>query len=105
MHITKHSLINFTSQIIVLVFSLITSIILARTLGPQGKGVYFLVFMIATSSFALVQSSIPIAGVYYIGMKKYRLQDFIINFIFLAIFLGIIGMALLPKVSFRKIWT
>jgi len=94
MYITKHSLINFTSQIIVLVFSLITSIILARTLGPQGKGVYFLVFMITTTSFNLVHSSIPVAGVYYIGIKKYRLEDLIINFIFLAIFLGIIGIAL-----------
>jgi len=94
MHITKHSLINFTSQIIVLVFSLITSIILARALGPQGKGVYFLVFMIATTSFNFVHSSIPVAGVYHIGIKKYRLEDFVINFIFLAIFLGIIGIAL-----------
>jgi len=94
MYITKHSLINFSSQIVVVVFSMISGVILARTFGPQGKGIYFLVFMIATSSFALVQSSIPIAGVYYIGIKKYRVQDFIANFIFLAIFLGIIGMAL-----------
>ncbi|NIM90462.1 MAG: oligosaccharide flippase family protein [Candidatus Aminicenantes bacterium] len=94
MYITKHSVINFTSQIIVLVFSLITSIVLARALGPQGKGVYFLVFMIATTSFNLVHSSIPVAGVYHLGIKKYRLEDFVINFIFLAIFLGIVGIAL-----------
>ena len=84
---------NFTSQVVVVVFSLITGVILARTFGPQGKGIYFLVFMIATTSFALVQSSIPVASVYYIGIKKYRIQDFIINLIFLAIFLGAIGMA------------
>ena len=94
MHITKHSLINFSSQVVVVIFSLISSVIIARTFGPQGKGMYFLVFMIATTSFALVQSSIPVAGVYYLGIKKYRIQDFIINFIFLAVFLGIIGMAL-----------
>jgi len=94
MDITKHSLINFSSQIVVVVFSLMSSVILARTFGPQGKGIYFLVFMIATTSFNLVHSSVPVAGVYYIGKKKYRLEDLIINFIFLAIFLGVIGMAL-----------
>ena len=94
MHLTKHSLINFTSQTVVLVFSLITSIILARVLGPEGKGVYFLVFMIAATSFNLAHSSITVAGVYYIGTKKYRLEDLVINFIFLAIFLGIIGIAI-----------
>ena len=94
MNITKHSFINFASQVIVVVFSIISSIILARTFGPEGKGIYFLVFMIATTSFSLVHSSVPIAGVYYIGIKKYRPQDLIINFIFLAIVLGIMGIAL-----------
>lgn len=94
MDITKHSVINFTSQAIAIIFSLITSIILARALGPEGKGVYFLAFMIATTTFALVQSSVPIAGVYYIGIKKYRLEDLIVNFIFLALFLGVVGIAL-----------
>lgn len=94
MNLAKHSLINFASQVIAFIFSLITSIILARTLGPQGKGIYFLVFMIATTGVSLVSSSIPVAGVYYIGIKKYRLEEIVSNFIILAILLGSIGIGL-----------
>jgi O-antigen/teichoic acid export membrane protein len=94
MAIAKDSLINFVSQIVIVIFSFIASIILARSLGPEGKGIYFLAFMIATTSIDLVRSSMATAGVYYLGIKKYRLQDFILSFIFLTILLAVIGIGL-----------
>lgn len=94
MNITKHSIINFCSSIIILIFNLVIGIIIAKTLGPKGKGIYFLVFMIAATSFSVVSSSLSTAAVYYIGTKKYNLSDIIANYIILSLFLGAIGIGL-----------
>ncbi|MCK5305927.1 MAG: flippase [Candidatus Omnitrophica bacterium] len=94
MNITKHSVINFCSSIIIFIFNLAIGIMIAKTLGPEGRGVYFLVFMIAATSFSVVNSSLSSAAVYYIGTKKYSLSDIITNCTVLSLFLGVIGIGL-----------
>ena len=78
MNIKRHTLINFLSLLFILACNLTVSVIIATTLGPQGKGMYFLVFMVATTVFTIVHSSLPVAAVYYIGIKKSRNFSFML---------------------------
>jgi O-antigen/teichoic acid export membrane protein len=80
--ISKNSTITFSSQILIFVLGLITSIILARLLGPTGKGIYALIILIPTVMLKLGSFGIEAANVYFTGSKKYKIKDITSNSLF-----------------------
>jgi len=69
------TLITFSAQIIAVIFGIITPIIIARVLGPEGKGVYTLVILIPSMLVLLGNLGIGIANTYFGGSKKYNWDE------------------------------
>ncbi|MBA7540371.1 lipid II flippase MurJ [subsurface metagenome] len=87
--ISKNSAITFSSQILIFALGLITSIILARTLGPSGKGIYTLIILIPAVMLRLGSLGIEAANVYFIGSKQYEPKEVISNSLLSGILLGL----------------
>jgi len=87
--ISKNSAITFSSQIVIFGLGLITSIILARALGPTGKGIYALIILIPTVMLKLGSLGIEAANVYFTGSKRYQIKDVVSNSLLSSILLGL----------------
>jgi len=88
--ISKNSAITFSSQVIIFAIGFTTSIILARVLGPTGKGIYALIALIPAVMLKLGSLGIEAANVYFTGSKKYEIKDIISNSLLSSILLGLI---------------
>jgi len=62
---------TFVAQILVFLFGLFVSVIIARQLGPEGKGLYSLVVFLPSFLVYFTSLSIGQSAIYYIGKKKY----------------------------------
>lgn len=93
---TEDSLITFGTRVFQLILGLGTSIIIARILGPEGRGVYSLAILLPAFLVLFTQFGISFASVFYIGRKKYALKEiFGTNIIFsvlISIFAILIGL-------------
>ncbi len=72
---TKNTLITLLTRILQLIFAIGTSVIIARVLGPEGKGVYALALLLPSILVALTDLGVGPASVYYIGKKKYSSKE------------------------------
>ena len=86
--ISKNSVITFSSQILIFILGFFTSIILARALGPKGKGIYTLIILIPTVMLKLGSLGIEDANVYFTGSKKYKIEDIVSNSLLSSLLLG-----------------
>ena len=64
-------------------------IIIARVLGPEGKGAYSLIILVPSMLSVIGNLGIGIANAYFSGKKKYELSDIASNSVILALMLGI----------------
>lgn len=92
--ISKNSAITFLSQILTFILGFATSIILARALGPKGKGMYTLIILIPIVMSKLGSLGIEAANVYFTGSKKYKIEDIVSNSLLSSILLGSILLLL-----------
>jgi len=88
--ISKNTAITFLSQILSLGLGIILLIILARVLGPEGKGIYTLIILIPTLAIKLAGLGIEEANVYFTGSKKIPIKNIISNSFILAFSIGLI---------------
>ncbi len=109
---TKNTIITFLSRTLALFMSLLVSIILARSLGPEGWGIYSLAILLPGILLIFFDFGITPATVFYIGKKKYPLSQIFGNNIFLsiffsslAIFAGVLIVFLLRKHFFSGVPT
>lgn len=70
-------------------FSLVTNIILARALGPEGRGVYAVAVLIPAVLSLLLQLGVGPANVYYLSKGLIDRADLIAHSIALALLLGV----------------
>jgi len=98
--ISKNSAITFSSQILIFALGLITSIILARTLGPTGKGIYALIILIPAVMLNLGSLGIEAANVYFIGSKQYEPKDVVSNSLLSSILLSLFLILLFLGISY-----
>jgi len=89
MNFTQNVGITFFTRLFTLVISLVSSVIIARLLGPTGKGILFLVILVPSFIALIASLGIEISNVYYIGQNKYSLQDIIGNSVFTTVSIGI----------------
>jgi len=102
--ISKNSAITFSSQILIFTLGLTTSIILARVLGPTGKGIYTLIILVPTVMLKLGSLGIEAANVYFTGSKQYKTKDIISNSLLSSILLGLILILLFWGIFHLKIF-
>jgi len=93
---TKNTIITFVTRSLQLILTICISIIIARVLGPEGKGIYSLVLLLPTFLITFTSLGIGPASVYFIGKKKYTPQEVlganIIYSILISIFAISIGL-------------
>lgn len=93
----KHStafdiLTTFVTKILFLGGSFIISVILARLLGPEGKGQVTALFVIPNLTITLANLGIRQASAYYIGQKKYTIQEILSSSLLLWIISSVVSM-------------
>lgn len=100
---SKNTIWSFLTEIAVFGLGFIYLIILARVLGPEGKGIYSLIILIPGLMISFGNFGIGAANVYFVGSKKHSIQNVISNSLVLAFSLGLILILvfwILTKFSF-----
>ena len=96
---TKDTFFTFITNNFYFVLALASSVIIARALGPEGRGIYALVLLLPGFLITFTNLGIGQASVYFIGKKKYIPKIVFGNNIFLAfiitIFTIIIGLIII----------
>ncbi len=87
----RNNLVTFFTETFLFISSFITTIILTRVLGPTGKGIYSLTLLIPGILFTFGNLNIGLANSYFVGSKKYTIQDVVSNSLFLAIVFSFIS--------------
>jgi len=91
----KDSVVVFGSRVAILLINLIRSVVVARALGPVGRGMVSLAFMVPTLAVLLAKLDISTANVYFIGRRRFRLEQVIANSILFALLNGTFFVVLL----------
>ena len=73
----KDGVAVFGTQLFILIVGFVTGIILARLLGPEGKGILSSLLVYPTIMISLLSLGVRQSAVYYIGSKKYSDSDII----------------------------
>lgn len=91
--------ITFITRILQLIIGIGTSVIIARALGPYGKGIYSLAILLPGILITFLNFGINTASIYYIGKKKYPLKEIlgvdIISSILISVFSILIGLIII----------
>lgn len=96
---SKNSLWTFLSDMVIFISGLVYLIVLARVLGPEGKGIHSLILLIPGLIMIFGSFGVESANVYFVGTKKYPLRDVVSNSIILSVLLGVLLMILFWGVS------
>ena len=84
--------VTFTSGVLTLLLGLGTSVILARVLGPEGRGIYALAMLLPSLIVTFGNLGIGPATVYYVARGEFRREEILGNNILLSAGIGGIGV-------------
>jgi len=100
MSFTYYVASTFCAKIVVVIFSFFSGIITARFLGPYDRGILAVITSIPATIYMLSSLGINQANIYFIGKKKYLIQDIISNTFFISIIVSTISI--LALIVFRN---
>lgn len=110
MNYTKNVTITFVSRIIQLLIALGITVIIARSLGPEKKGIHSLAILLSTLLITFTELGIGPASVFFIGKKKYDIKHifgtniiFSVLISFVAIIIGLIIIYFFKESTFPGI--
>lgn len=89
MKFIKDTLITFSSRVFVAALSLVIAIVIARILGPEGKGAYSLIILLPTILVLVGNLGIGLSNTYFGRRAKYAWTDLTSNSVLAAFILGI----------------
>ncbi|MEK6647172.1 MAG: oligosaccharide flippase family protein [Candidatus Firestonebacteria bacterium] len=90
MKFTEKSLVTLISRVFAAIINLIAGVLLARALGPSGRGEYALLLLAPSILSSIANFGINTANVYFIAKKKHNLRDTVINSIAFSVIFGLI---------------
>jgi O-antigen/teichoic acid export membrane protein len=93
--IVRTGTITLASRVLVFGLSLVAGVILARTLGPQGRGLYALALVAPSALTLLANLGVSQALTYYLARRTFPVDSLIGHAIALALILGGITTVLL----------
>jgi len=88
----KDTTITFITRVLTLILGLAGSAIIARSLGPEGKGVYALAVLLPSLIVTFTNLGIGQAGIYYIGRGEYSPREIFGNNVMLSVVLGVLSI-------------
>lgn len=89
-----HVITTFGTRLIVLFGSFIVSILLARILGPEGKGIVTALFVVPNIVISIADLGVRQASAYYIGRKIYSVQEVLSSSLFLWLITSIFSVGI-----------
>jgi len=89
---TRETIITFSTRIFALLAAIGTSVVLARTLGPQGQGYYSLAVLFPSVVVTFFNFGIGPATVYYVARKEFEWGEILGNNLVLSMLIGGIGV-------------
>ena len=89
----KNTAITILSRILTFITGIALSIVIARALGPQGKGIYSLAILFPSLIVTFTNLGIGSATIYYIGQRKYSLKEVLGSNLILGFFISAICIA------------
>lgn len=96
----KNSLMNFGSNIFTIILGLVTTIIIARSLGAEGQGVFTLITLLPTMLVTFMNFGIGPATVFYTGREKYSINVIVSTNIILGLVISILALVVGVSASF-----
>lgn len=90
---TKDTLFTLFIRILNLVLALGSSIIVARILGPEGKGIYAMAVLLPALLITFTNPGIGPAAVYFIGRKKYTPKEVFGNHIIFSFLISLFSIS------------
>lgn len=89
---TKNTTITVTASVLSLALGFAASVILARILGPEGKGIYTLAVLLPALIVTFANLGIGPATVYHVAQGHYPRREILGNNVLLALGIGFIGV-------------
>ncbi len=89
---TKDTAITFITRVITLILGIVTSITIARLLGPENKGIYTMAALLPQLIVTIADLGIGPATVYYVAQRQYPWDEILGNNILLAAGIGCFGV-------------
>ena len=87
----KQTGVTLTARVLGLTLALVASMVIARTLGPEGTGVYTLATLLPLLIVTFANLGIGPATVYYVAQEKYPLPEVLGNNVILSIIVGAVA--------------
>lgn len=102
-HFAKDTALTLMARVIGLGLALLSSVIIARALGPDGIGVYTLVTLFPLLILTFANLGLGPATVYYVAQDKYSLREVFGNSIVMSSIIGVVAslLGLVLVVLFR----
>lgn len=94
MSFTEKSASIFKRDIFIRLWTIFTSIIIARNLGSATMGLWYILLMIPSYAEPLGRLKLDVASVYFIGKRKYRVGEIYFNLIAISLFSSAIVISL-----------
>lgn len=92
---TMDIMMTFLTKIVYLGGSFIISVVLARLLGTEGKGIVTALFVMPNILISLADMGVRQSAAYYIGQKKYTVQEVFSSSLLLWVITSTISVGLL----------
>ncbi|GAW94016.1 flippase [Calderihabitans maritimus] len=87
----KGVVITFASRLLNLGFGVISSVLIARALGPEDKGIYTLTVLLPSLLVTFMNLGVGPATTFYTARKSYSLKEILGNNVILALALSMAG--------------
>jgi O-antigen/teichoic acid export membrane protein len=87
----RDTALTLTARVAGLTLALLSSIVIARALGPEGTGVYTLAILFPLLIITFTNLGIGPATVYYVAQEKYSLREVLGNNVLLSAVIGTVA--------------
>lgn len=106
---TLNALGTFITQVCAFGLGFLTSMIIARVLGPSGKGMFALAVLVPNFASLFLSFGVDLANVYFLGSRKYTLQAILANSLMVAVAISLMAMPLYiifipPDLQYHCYW-
>lgn len=91
---TKNTMITFIARILQLILGVVLAALIARVLGPEGRGVYYMALLLPTFMIVFTDIGIGTASVYFLGKNVHSHQQILGFNVFMTFITGICAMSL-----------
>jgi len=88
----ENSIITFVAAILNLALGIFLSVIIARALGPEGKGVYAITTLFSYLIVMFGSLGLPSAATFYVAKQSYARQEILGNTVLASFLTGALGM-------------